>query len=537
MLWKLLAVLFVIWSVYRWRNRRKIALAKPLSRKAIALPLVGHGYTFLGSDEDRFKEVEAIGRESYENGGIIAQWQGHLLYLVVSEPELIEVVLKSCLEKDDLMRMFRVLLGNGSIFAPGELVRCFFTTNMASSSKDLSSDVQPEKPQFIRWGVCSTEQGHVGSAQNCQSEGTSTYKNTHIHGLIKFIVLSETTLGIDMRSQLEPELPFLQAFENCCRIDAKRIFQPWLYNDTINKIFCRSAYDSYDRSKKFIWKFMDKIISSKWASLKKEAEEPNNEEPKDNWKTFLELLMESPAEYSNLELREETLVIVLAGTDTSAVGSAFTTLLLAKYPETSIIVTVGMTATSLATQSFSYDWLQEVFGDSDRPVTHEDLPRLKYLDAVIRESLRLYPPVPLITRKIEKDVVLPNGVTLVDGCSVIVSIWAVHRNPRYWGDDAEEFRPERFLDTTLKHPAAFMPFSYGPRNCLGYLYAMMSMKTAMATLVRRYRIRPGDDQTGKERIRVKFGIMLKPVNGFIVKLEPRTKGETNRVNLFGPIGA
>ncbi|KAF9793789.1 hypothetical protein SFRURICE_013201 [Spodoptera frugiperda] len=131
----------------------------------------------------------------------------------------------------------------------------------------------------------------------------------------------------------------------------------------------------------------------------------------------------------------------------------------------------------------------------------------------------------MITRKIEKDVTLPNGVTLVDGCSVIVNIWSVHRNPRYWGDDAEEFRPERFLDTPLKHPAAFVPFSYGPRSCLGYLYAMMSMKTAMATLVRRYRIKPGDGKTGKERIRVKFGIMLKPVNEFMVKLEPRTKGE------------
>nr|ULR85540.1 cytochrome P450 [Spodoptera frugiperda] len=500
MLWHLLAVLFLLWLVYRWRNRRKFALGRQLSRKIIALPIVGHAYTFLGTDEDRLKQVEAIGRESYESGGIIAQWQGHLLYLVVTEPEIIEIVLKTCLEKDDLMRMFRVLLGNGNIFAPVSIWRPRRKILAPTfSQKNLNSFVDI----FARQSKVMSDQLNIATQKGPISmwKYISTYTMDSV---------CETTLGINMNTQLDPELPFLQAFENCCRIDAKRICQPWLYNDTINKIFCRSAFDSYDRSKKYIWKFMDKIITSKWASLKKAAAQPDHEKPKESWKTFLELLIESSAGYGNLELREETLVIVLAGTDTSAVGSGFTTLLLAKYPEV---------------QEKVYEELQEVFGDSDRPVTHEDLPRLKYLDAVIRESLRLYPPVPMITRKIEKDVTLPNGVTLVDGCSVIVNIWSVHRNPRYWGDDAEEFRPERFLDTPLKHPAAFVPFSYGPRSCLGYLYAMMSMKTAMATLVRRYRIKPGDGKTGKERIRVKFGIMLKPVNEFMVKLEPRTKGE------------
>ena len=70
---------------------------------------------------------------------------------------------------------------------------------------------------------------------------------------------AETTLGIKMNSQSEPDLPFLRAFENCCRIDAKRICQPWLYNDTINKIFNRQAFLSYARSKEFIWKFMNKV--------------------------------------------------------------------------------------------------------------------------------------------------------------------------------------------------------------------------------------------------------------------------------------
>ena len=62
---------------------------------------------------------------------------------------------------------------------------------------------------------------------------------------------------------------------------------------------------------------------------------------------------------------------------------------------------------------------------------------------------------------------IASGITMVEGCGLFISIWSIHRNPKYWGDDAEQFRPERFIDTPLKHPAAFMPFSHGPRSCLG----------------------------------------------------------------------
>lgn len=64
-------------------------------------------------------------------------------------------------------------------------------------------------------------------------------------------------------------------------------------------------------------------------------------------------------------------------------------------------------------------------------------------------------------------IITATGLTVVKGCNVLVNIWAVHRNPEYWGEDAEQFRPERFLNHNPKHPAAFMPFSYGSRGCIG----------------------------------------------------------------------
>ncbi|KOB64900.1 Cytochrome P450 [Operophtera brumata] len=217
-------------------------------------------------------------------------------------------------------------------------------------------------------------------------------------------------------------------------------------------------------------------------------------------KTFLELYIKASggaSGFTNVELREESLVLLLAGTDTSAVGSAFTSLMLARHPEV---------------QNNVYEEIREVFGDSNRSVSAEDLPRLKYLEAVIKESLRLYPPAPIIVRKADKDVKLHT--------SFVINIWAVHRNPVYWGKDAEEFKPERFLESELKHPAAFIPFSYGPRSCLGYQFAMMSMKTAVVSLVRRYRLSTSDSKQAP--LRVKFDIMMKHVDNFELQLERRS---------------
>uniref|UniRef100_A0A2A4JGQ9 Cytochrome P450 n=1 Tax=Heliothis virescens TaxID=7102 RepID=A0A2A4JGQ9_HELVI len=512
MLW-ILAVLFltIIWIMRdRWNNRRLIALAEQLAPRSIALPFVGHAYRFLGDDEDRMETFKKIGYEAMEKGGLISHWQGNKLYVLVADAGDAEVLLKTCLEKDDVMKFFRVLLGNGSVFAPVSIWR--------PRRKMLAPTFSPKNLNSFVNVFSDQSSSMVEQLRSVAGQGAfSIWKYLTAYTMDS---VCETALGIKMNSQLQPDQPFLHAFENCCRLDAKRICQPWLYNDKVYRFFCTNDSELHAYSKELIWNFMNKIISTKGEELKKQKMDQDiSATKKESWKTFLELLMESSVEYNNVTLREETLVIVLAGTDTSAVGSAFTTVMMAKYPDV---------------QDKVYQELQDVFGDSDRPVTPEDLPRLKYLEAVIKETLRMYPPVPFIVRKVEKDVTLPSGITLVEGCGLFISIWSIHRNPRYWGADAEQFRPERFLDAPPTHPAAFMPFSHGPRSCLGYQYAMMSMKTALATMLRRHRVLPNEtndnvsqdklhstDGTKRDELRVKFDVMMRDVNNFVVQLELR----------------
>ena len=112
--------------------------------------------------------------------------------------------------------------------------------------------------------------------------------------------------------------------------------------------------------------------------------------------------------------------------------------------------------------------MDDIFGDSDRLCTMEDATNLKYLECCIKESFRLFPSVPFIERQSAEDFDL-NGYTIPAGVSVSLQIYALHRNEECF-PDALEFKPERFLpdEADGRHPFAFVPFSAGPRNCIGH---------------------------------------------------------------------
>jgi len=114
--------------------------------------------------------------------------------------------------------------------------------------------------------------------------------------------------------------------------------------------------------------------------------------------------------------------------------------------------------------------LNEVFGDSERPCNLEDASKLKYLESCIKETLRLYPSVPHIKRYNSEDIVLSNGYKIPAGASYSIHIYSLHRNEEIFPDPLS-FKPERFYSDQCseRHPFAFVPFSAGPRNCIGRL--------------------------------------------------------------------
>uniref|UniRef100_A0A667Z341 Cytochrome P450, family 4, subfamily T, polypeptide 8 n=1 Tax=Myripristis murdjan TaxID=586833 RepID=A0A667Z341_9TELE len=129
----------------------------------------------------------------------------------------------------------------------------------------------------------------------------------------------------------------------------------------------------------------------------------------------------------------------------------------------------------------------------------EDLSKIPYTTMCIKESLRLYPPVPGIARKITKPLTFFDGRTAAAGhCSLVgTSVYGIHRNATVW-ENPNVFDPLRFLpeNVSSRSPHAFVPFSAGPRNCIGQTFAMNEMKVVIALTLRRYQLIEDPDRKG-----------------------------------------
>lgn len=225
---------------------------------------------------------------------------------------------------------------------------------------------------------------------------------------------------------------------------------------------------------------------------------------------FLDLMLEfrkSNVQLTDKEIKEEVDTIMFEGHDTTAAGSSFVLCLLGIHQDV---------------QQRVMDELSEIFQGTDRPCTFADTLEMKYLERVILETLRLFPPVPAIARLLKEDVQLvTNNYILPKGCTVIIPPYKVHRLPEYY-PNPEKFDPDNFLPkrTSEKHFYSFIPFSAGPRSCVGRKYALIELKVLISTILRNYKIL---SDLKEEDFKLRVDIILKRSDGFRIKIEPRDK--------------
>jgi cytochrome P450 len=202
---------------------------------------------------------------------------------------------------------------------------------------------------------------------------------------------------------------------------------------------------------------------------------------------------------SDRQLRDELITLFLAGHETTAINLSWTLFLLSG---------------NAAVEKRLLFEIDSAVGD--RLPAFEDLPRLPYTEAVVKESLRLYPPAYVIGREAREDCVIGN-YPVPARATIYFSPWVLHRDPRWFADPAG-FRPERWLDgSTARVPKyAYIPFGGGPRICIGERFAMMEAVLVLATLLRRFRLRmAGADPTPFP------SITLRPEGGPRMRLEER----------------
>lgn len=179
-------------------------------------------------------------------------------------------------------------------------------------------------------------------------------------------------------------------------------------------------------------------------------------------------------------IRDVALNFIAAGRGTTAHSASWFMVMMNRYPEVKQKVREELQAQ-----------LPELCSGEKRVPTMEDVQKLVYLEAALKESLRLNPPAPANGRTANQDTTLSDGTFLKAGTRVLLPTYAASRMTWMWGEDALEYKPERWIDADtgklkVVSPFKFMIFHAGPRLCLGIKLAMMELKIMLATILSRY---------------------------------------------------
>ncbi|XP_046655354.1 cytochrome P450 4C1-like [Daphnia pulicaria] len=326
-------------------------------------------------------------------------------------------------------------------------------------------------------------------------------------------VICETAMGRHVDAQNNTDSEYVEAVYKMTRIVQTRQTRPWLQPDWLFRLFPMASEQS--RCLSILHGFTDQVIRERkiefnqrnkeqqTGSLKQEDEEFLLKKPR---LAFLDLLIEASQDgkvLSDLDIREEVDTFMFEGHDTTAAAITWSLFLIGNHSEVQEKVSEELT---------------RVFGDSDRPVTMADLSELKYLECCIKEALRLYPSVPLMARELMEDTTIC-GYDIPVGSTLMIVPFIVHRDPTYF-PDPESFKPERFFPENIqgRHPYAYVPFSAGPRNCIGQKFAQMEEKVILASVLRRFHVKsldkPGD-------ISFLVELILRPRDGIRLHLTPK----------------
>jgi cytochrome P450 len=211
------------------------------------------------------------------------------------------------------------------------------------------------------------------------------------------------------------------------------------------------------------------------------------------------LLGHDESDVSNAQLRDETLTLFLAGHETTASALAWTCYLIGQHPAVAAEV---------------HRVVDELLGD--RLPLAEDYPQLRYLEMVVAEAMRLYPPAWIVTGDAVEEVDL-GGWRVPPRALVIASQAVTHRDPRWW-PDPDAFNPLRFTaEASASRPKfAYFPFSAGPRVCIGEGFAWMESVLMLATLAQRWSM-----ETVSRNVKTQASVTLRPRGGIRVRLTER----------------
>ncbi|XP_071080531.1 cytochrome P450 4A4-like [Haliotis cracherodii] len=398
-----------------------------------------------------------ISRYANQYDGAFPVWVGvGDAFLMSVHPSTARTLLSGTDPKDEFSyALMRPWIGDGLLLSKGEkwartraLVTPAFHTNLLKHSTDIFRDCTNILVRKLR-----------------ASEGPQ--EMFHHTSLLTMDSMMRCLFGYETNCQLDRgRHPYIQGVYDVSELIVKRIMTPLHHNDIIYSLSqdgkrFKAACESIHEHSRRIVRHRRKLL---------ETEDPGCR-PMD----FLDILMTSKDSdgqtLSRQEILDEVDTFMFAGHDSTSSALTWSLWHLAKHTQH---------------QDTCRAEVDHVMGDRE-DITWDDVSKLEFLTMCVRESMRLLPPVPSISRYTQREITLPDGRVVPKGIRVTVSLFALHRNPDVWREP-EVFDPYRFSNEDLGASDFFLTFSMGPRRCVGKSFAMLQVKLVIAMILRHFRL-------------------------------------------------
>nr|XP_019543093.2 probable cytochrome P450 313a1 [Aedes albopictus] len=491
----LLAGVVLLYSYVQWTRRKMYAMLATMSGPK-TLPVLGHAHKFYNvTPEGLADTLRYFG--SFPSPVCIHM--GPLPHVGVFDPESLQVILNSphCLQKAHQYTFFWI---NNTVFtAPVHMWKGQRKAlNPSFGPSILGSFVPIFNNKCIV--LMNILQQHVGKPERDFTRDIMKCTLDQIY---------ETAFECEFNMQQSPDGDkSMDLFESFMALLAERLFTIWMYPDFIyrwTKTYrdqkkCLSAYYNTVVAKIERHVDMDKRINA--------TSNVSNSDKPPNYIDCLSKYLRSQGPTPREDILAHLCLMVFAGNETTAKTVNAALLLLAMHPEI---------------QERCYKEIVSVCPGENEHISAEDAAKLTYLEMVIKESMRLFPVAAIMARVTSSDVKINDHQTIPKDTRIIIGTFQIHRDPKIWGPNADQFDPDHFLPENVagRHPYSFIPFSGGPRNCMGIRYAWLSMKILLAFVLRQYRL---STSVKYDELRVAYGVLLSISNGCPLTIEKRAVG-------------
>ncbi|XP_026313858.1 cytochrome P450 4C1-like isoform X2 [Hyposmocoma kahamanoa] len=487
-------ITIAICVIFSWLRlmKERIVLKTP---GPVPLPIVGNGHRFLG-DSSQFLKTLGEFREEY--GDRVLLYILSERYMVFTHPKHIEPVMSSMefITKGFSYYFLQPWLGQGLLTSTGnrwKTHRKFLTPAFHFNILQNFLPVFCKNAKILNEKLANMAEG----------------RDIDLFPLVALAALdnvTESIMGVSVNAQKDSESQYVKSIEDLSNVVSYRMRNPFLQYDMLFNLLPLKTRQ--EKALSVLHGQTRKVIEARKKEVKNVNIKDFNRDSEfgiKNKNAFLDLLLLSEIDGSRIDdesIREEVDTFMFEGHDTTTSGIVFALYNLAKHKDI---------------QEKILEEQRAILGNTNREPTYSEVSQMKYLECVIKESLRLYPSVPLIARLIThdahvEDMFIPKGTT------VVLDIIHMQRRADIY-EKPLEFIPERF--STLekiesKNAFCWLPFSAGPRNCIGQKFAMMEMKVTLATILQKFVVLPSDKEP-----ELCADLILRSKDGVQIKLTPR----------------